>query len=283
MSRIKRLVRPEDHSMNWKTAVTLIATTIAGFTLAANAATPVASPQVAEAAMVATAIPEKEAINPVENKGEDVVISAHIDFEKKGCRPEYPRAALASKLRGITTLAVIIAKSGEVAEVKVLKSSGHEILDDAVKTKLLSGSCRVTPGTINGAIQKTTTQVQYVWMLDTDDSAKKNQLALAQGTAPTKPSTFRPAKINFDAPGCKPEYPRASLRNEEQGITKLDVHITETGAIDHVQVLRSSKFEGLDNAVREQLLKGSCIAKPALNDGKSVASNAMVTYLWKLD
>ncbi|MBI3713260.1 MAG: M56 family metallopeptidase, partial [Burkholderiales bacterium] len=47
MSRIKRLVRPEDHSMNWKTAVTLIAATVAGFTLAANAAVPAASPQVA--------------------------------------------------------------------------------------------------------------------------------------------------------------------------------------------------------------------------------------------
>lgn len=293
MSRIKRLVRPEINSMNWKTAVTLLLTTVAGLTMAANAAVPAANPQAlapvdvveSEVAMAVAAKPEKESVKPVARKKEDVVVPALIDFEKKGCRPEYPRSALRNELQGRTTLAVTIAKSGRVAEVKVIGSSGHETLDDAVKTQLLSGSCKVTPGTINGVIQKTTKQVQYLWKLDADDRAKKRQSTLV--STPEKSNALAvkndDASIDFNLPGCKPEYPRASRRNEETGTTRLNVHVTEAGAISGVDVLVSSGFRGLDNAVRTQLLQGLCKVQPAVQDGKVVAASMNVAYVWRLD
>ncbi|MBI3711871.1 MAG: energy transducer TonB, partial [Burkholderiales bacterium] len=243
--------------------------------------------EIAEAPMADLPELVNESVKPdVQNKDSkksNIVINGRIDFEKPACKPEYPRAALRNELTGTTTLAVTISAEGTATQVKVIKSSGHVMLDEAVKKPLLNPACKMQPGTVNGVAKKLVSQVQYVWRLDDDDKEKNNQFVLVQGAVLKTQSNTRPAKINFDALGCKPEYPRASLRNEEHGITKLDVHITETGAIDNVQVLSSSKFEGLDNAVREQLLKGSCIAKPALKDGKSVASNTMVTYLWKLD
>lgn len=287
MSRIKRLVRPEIHSMNWKTAVTLVASTVAGFTLAANAAVPVVSPQTiapadfveTEVAVAAAEMPEKETTQAVVPKKADVLVRARIDFEKDGCKPEYPRVALRNELTGISTLAVTIAKSGKVAQVKVIRSSGHEVLDNAVKDKLLSGACTQTPGTINGVAQATTTRVQYLWRLDVSDKKQKTQLESA-GTATEQ---NQPAGVNFELPGCRPEYPRASLRNEETGTTHLSLHVNEVGAISEVKILKSSGFRGLDNAVRNQLLLGQCKAQPAVEGGKMVASNANIQYLWKLD
>lgn len=291
MSRIKRLVRPEINSMNWKTAVTLLLTTVAGLTMAANAAVPAVSPQASapvelaesEVAMAVSLEPEKEIAKPAVSKKEDVVVRGRIDFEKPACRPEYPRSALRDELTGTTTLAVTISAAGNATQVKVIKSSGHVILDEAVKKPLLNPACVMQPGTVNGVAKQSVSQVQYVWRLDNDDKAKKNQLPLAQGTTPTVQSNIRPAKINFDAPGCKPVYPRSSLRNEEQGVTNLSVHISDSGVINDVQVLKSSGFIVLDESVREHLLKGQCRAKPAAQGGKSVASITTVQYIWKLD
>ncbi len=287
MSRIKRLVRPEIHSMNWKTAVTLVASTVAGFTLAANAAVPVVSPQTiapadfveTEVAVAAAAMPEKETTKPVVRKNTDVVVPARIDFEKQGCRPEYPRSALRNEHQGTTSLAVTIAKNGRVAGVKVLRSSGYDSLDNAVKNQLLSPACKMQAGTVNGVPQKLTTQVQYVWRLDGDDKKQKTQVEIADKATEQN----QPAGVNFELPGCRPEYPRASLRNEETGTTHLSLHVNETGAISEVKILKSSGFRGLDNAVRNQLLLGQCKAQPAVEGGKMVASNANIQYLWKLD
>lgn len=95
-----------------------------------------------------------------------VVVAAKIDFEQGGCKPEYPRASLRNEETGVTTLSVTTGADGSVTAVNVIKSSGFRGLDNAVRSQLLSGSCRNKPGTIDGKPQETTTQVQYVWKLD---------------------------------------------------------------------------------------------------------------------
>ncbi|MCU6435871.1 energy transducer TonB, partial [Undibacterium sp. Jales W-56] len=47
---------------------------------------------------------------------------------------------------------------------------------------------------------------------------------------PTGPSVV-PGVIDFNVPGCKPEYPRASLRNEETGTVVLSVVIGADGNV----------------------------------------------------
>ncbi len=100
--------------------------------------------------------------------------------------------------------------------------------------------------------------------------------------APAAPVTV-PAHIDFQQAGCKPDYPRASLRNEEAGVTGLSVTVGADGNVTDVTVVKSSGFRGLDNAVRAQLLSGSCKNKPGTVDGKPQATTTRVDYVWKLD
>lgn len=92
-----------------------------------------------------------------------------------------------------------------------------------------------------------------------------------------------PARIDFEQSGCRPEYPRTSLRNEETGMTTLSVTTGADGLVTEVNIIKSSGFRGLDNAVRAQLLSGSCRNKPGTVDGKPQATTTQVQYLWKLD
>jgi periplasmic protein TonB len=89
--------------------------------------------------------------------------------------------------------------------------------------------------------------------------------------------------VNFEQAGCKPEYPRASLRNEETGTVQLAVAIGADGAVTDVKIEKSSGFRGLDNAVKAQLLSGACKNKPGTVDGKPQATTAHVAYVWKLE
>jgi len=112
--------------------------------------------------------------------------------------------------------------------------------------------------------------------------AKTQQTAPAEPAKATGPVTV-PGVIDFNVAGCKPEYPRASLRNEETGTVLLSVLIGADGSVAEVKVDKSSGFRGLDNAVRNQLLSGSCKNKPGTVDGKPQATWAKVQYVWRLD
>lgn len=99
---------------------------------------------------------------------------------------------------------------------------------------------------------------------------------------PTGPVTV-PAVIDFNVAGCKPEYPRASLRNEETGTVLLSVLTGADGNVTEVKIDKSSGFRGLDNAVRAQLMSGSCKNKPGTVDGKPQPTWTKVQYVWKLE
>ena len=112
--------------------------------------------------------------------------------------------------------------------------------------------------------------------------AKTQQTAPPEPAKPTGPVTV-PGVIDFNVAGCKPEYPRASLRNEETGTVVLSVLIGADGAVSEVKIDKSSGFRGLDNAVRAQLMSGSCKYKPGTVDGKPQPTWTKVHYVWKLD
>jgi TonB family protein len=305
MSRIKRLVRPEVQNINWKTAVTAVGVAAACVGLAANAAIPTLSqpdqfdsPGQAqtvtnkglievdsmestslESPLAEQASTPRSEVNNVKDKGrlnKDVITDARIDFSKPGCAPEYPRDALRHELQGVTRLLVSFSNKGRIQDVDVLKSSGHVQLDDSVKNKLLSEECTSTPGTLNGKPQASKTTVEYYWKLD-EPQAKPVE---TKENLPVSSNTF--ATLDFAKSGCSPEYPRASVRNQEQGTTALAVKINDVGVIETVKVTASSGFRGLDVAIAEKLRSGTCIASPAQFDGKNVDSTINVTYVWKL-
>ncbi|CUI08457.1 energy transducer TonB [Massilia antarctica] len=52
-----------------------------------------------------------------------------------------------------------------------------------------------------------------------------------------------------------PDYPKISLRNEEQGVVDVSFLIAENGQVIDARVRKSSGFEALDNATIRALLK----------------------------
>ncbi len=77
----------------------------------------------------------------------------------------------------------------------------------------------------------------------------------------------------------KPEYPRASLVNEEQGVVVLSLQIAPDGKVTDSKVDKSSGFKNLDRAT---LKLAQCRFKPLVKDGKAEESWAKFVYDWKL-
>lgn len=88
------------------------------------------------------------------------------------------------------------------------------------------------------------------------------------------------AAIDTKAPCEKPEYPRASLVNEEQGTVILSLQVAVDGKVTDSKIEKSSGFKNLDKAT---LKLAQCKFKPLLKDGKPEQAWAKFEYVWKLD
>ena len=116
-----------------------------------------------------------------------------------------------------------------------------------------------------------------------ESNAKPTSVQQPVETAKPAPPAATPAVIDFKQAGCKPEYPRASLRNEETGTVLLAVLVGVDGSVSDVKIEKSSGFKGLDNAVKNHLMAGGCKHKPGTVDGKPQQSWTKVNYVWSLD
>lgn len=88
------------------------------------------------------------------------------------------------------------------------------------------------------------------------------------------------AAIDTKTPCDKPEYPRASLVNEEQGTVVLSLQIATDGKVSDSKVEKSSGFKNLDKATMKL---AQCKFKPLIKDGKPEQAWAKFEYVWKLD
>ena len=85
-----------------------------------------------------------------------------------------------------------------------------------------------------------------------------------------------------EAKDCeKPEYPRKSLRNEEQGTVTLAFLVGLDGRVVDSKVEKSSGFRDLDKAAIAGL--SLCKFKPGTVDGKPEKSWTKMQYVWKLE
>lgn len=93
-----------------------------------------------------------------------------------------------------------------------------------------------------------------------------------------KPRFVAPT-INFGT--CvKPDYPRVSLRNEEQGTIRVAYLIEADGSLSSGMYWKSSGSPFLDRTAFDALK--SCRFSSATFDGKSVRSWTFVDYVWTL-
>ena len=160
MSRIKRLVKPEVKTVNWKMALLILGLTSSSLTLFAHAT---ASPAIVSAVIASTVtdISKAKVIDrDDEKKGDKMPV---IDFNK--CKPQYPREALNKKETGVVRLSVLIGSDGDIMDTKIDRSSGHRLLDNAVVDKLKTCTEKAMPGKVDGEYAPAWAKVQYVWRL----------------------------------------------------------------------------------------------------------------------
>jgi TonB family protein len=84
------------------------------------------------------------------------------------------------------------------------------------------------------------------------------------------------------SPVChKPEYPKLSLRENEEGVAIVAFLVHADGTVGDSVVLVSTGFPALDRETQEALAK--CAFKPATENGKPVEVWQPVTYTWSID
>jgi protein TonB len=98
--------------------------------------------------------------------------------------------------------------------------------------------------------------------------------------APTHVVANTPAVVDFNT-CARPEYPKASQRNEETGTTVLEFLIGADGVVKESKIQHSSGFRDLDRAAQTAL--GRCRFKPGIVDGHPQESWTSVQYVWTLD
>lgn len=76
---------------------------------------------------------------------------------------------------------------------------------------------------------------------------------------------------------CKPEYPKASLMNEEQGTVVLSLLVNHDGSVSDSKIEKSSGFKNLDKAAQRALV--ACKFK----SNKDKAEWQKIQYAWTLE
>jgi len=138
MSRITRLLRPAQQTLNWKAALPVLGLTAA---LIAGCAQ-VPSAPTASVAPAAT--------------------KALVQFASCA-KPAYPRQSLADRHTGTVALGFLVGTDGKVVDSRVDQSSGHTPLDEAAR--LAIAQCTFTPAMENGVAVQRWSPVRYVWAL----------------------------------------------------------------------------------------------------------------------
>lgn len=99
--------------------------------------------------------------------------------------------------------------------------------------------------------------------------------------APANPNPVRVAAVADFNTCAKPEWPKASLRNEETGTVTLSFLIGTDGRVADSKVTKSSGFRDLDKAALRGIAQ--CRFKPGMVDGKPEQAWMQMQYVWTLE
>jgi protein TonB len=114
----------------------------------------------------------------------------------------------------------------------------------------------------------------------TTESQKPAPAAAPAPPAPASAPVRQAAVADFNT-CAKPEFPKASLRNEETGTVTVSFLIGVDGRVVDSKITKSSGFRDLDKAAQQAI--GKCRFKPAMVDGKPEQAWQPVQYVWTLE
>jgi protein TonB len=129
----------------------------------------------------------------------------------------------------------------------------------------------ITPPPSQNVIQATTSQTPVHQEFAKAVEAPKGPVAQPGPSVP----------VLSDLNSCKPAYPPAAQRAEEEGTVRIQFVVGPNGQLAGTPtVLKSSGSKNLDKAAVSGLAR--CTFKPAYKDGKPVEAALAVDYVWKL-
>ena len=79
----------------------------------------------------------------------------------------------------------------------------------------------------------------------------------------------------------RPQYPKSSIRNSEQGVVTLSFLIDLEGQVIQSNVEKTSGFQRLDVAARDALSK--CRFNPKIVDGRPQQAWSHIRYAWRIE
>jgi protein TonB len=86
----------------------------------------------------------------------------------------------------------------------------------------------------------------------------------------------------MDSKSCTPpQYPKASLMNEETGVVTLGLLVSAEGKVTESRIDKSSGHKNLDKAAVAGF--SACRFKPGTKDGAHTAAWAKIDFTWALD
>jgi protein TonB len=127
--------------------------------------------------------------------------------------------------------------------------------------------------------------VNQVMANATNVAPKTTELSRPAPPAPpaqaANPNPVRVAAVADFNTCAKPEWPKASLRNEETGTVTLSFLIGTDGRVADSKIVKSSGFRDLDKAAVVGITK--CRFKPGSVDGKPEQAWMQMQYVWTLE
>ena len=192
---------------------------------------------------------------------------------------KYPEEAYKNDIQGRVVLQFTIAKDGKVTNVKILRSSGNQLLDDEA-VRVVSMSPAWTPGKVKDKPVDVVFTFPVVFKLEGKSEDAGEPVSFAE--VEQKPS-FQSGDANAFTKWVfgQLKYPEEAIKQQVEGRVTLQFTIAKDGKVKDVKVARSSGSKILDDeAVR--IVSMSPQWEPGKHQGEPVDVRFTFPLVFKL-
>jgi TonB family protein len=172
--------------------------------------------------------------------------------------PPYPPQSKELGESGNTLMRVFIGKDGVPVDVKLEKSSGYNRLDDAAMS-WVKNTWRWNPPNTDCSVVNTLVRSSWAATADAID----------------------PYDIDLRLVASDSDYPANARAKREEGVTEMQVLLTEIGAVQNVRVAKSSGYSDLDAKASEVVT--NLAFQTATVSGRPARSIVLIKFIWSLD
>lgn len=193
---------------------------------------------------------------------------------------KYPEEAYKNGTQGRVALQFVISKKGDVKDVKVVKSSGNELLDNEA-LRVVSMSPVWTPGKVEGKPVDVLFTFPVVFKLEGEETEAAGE-AVAFSEVEQKPTFMGDEPVQFTKwVFGQLKYPEEAKEKQIQGRVTLQFTIAKDGNVKDVTVAKSSGSKILDDeAVR--IVSMSPQWEPGKHQGEPVDVRFTFPLVFKL-